>query len=298
MTPRRPFTLTRGELAAIISRLDRSRAGGAATGSFLENLSKLLQVLAIVGGGAWVLLDYFEFKKTNNELTNKQLELALKTAELSQSSTMLNNQLNQLKLTRTVQGRLEVGGDSSVVRSAKFPDDTFLYRLQITLKVKNISDSTVSVPAVVTEQFIGKTPVAALKSEQAFLVNVPSSWLRTPTLGSVEWSRVVAVVQRVPDQIDEEIEKQIANFPLTPGGLLGEIRSGELANWTASFVLKARSEDMVGAVATFWVQGEDGLRGPYTFTYYEILSEAEDAHSLKTEGQLTGNQISSPAAGR
>ena len=101
MTPRRPFTLTRGELAAIISRLDRSRAGGAATGSFLENLSKLLQVLAIVGGGAWVLLDYFEFKKTNNELTNKQLELALKTAELSQSSTMLNNQLNQLKLTPT-----------------------------------------------------------------------------------------------------------------------------------------------------------------------------------------------------
>jgi hypothetical protein len=100
----------------------------------------------------------------------------------------------------------------------------------------------------------------------------------------------------VPDQIDEEIERQIADFPLTPGGSIGEIRSGESARWTASFVLKARSEVMVGAVATFWTQGEDGPRGPYTYTYYEILSEAEDAHSLKTEGQLTGNQINSPAA--
>lgn len=249
-------------------------------------------------GGAWVLIDYFEFKKTNNELTNRQLELALKTAELNQSSIKLNDQLNQLKLTRTVQGRLEVGGDSSIVRSAKFADGTFLYRLDITLTIKNISDSNVSVPAVVTEVFIGRTPVAALNSGQALHVNVPSSWLRTPTSGSVEWSRVIDFVQRVPDQIDEEIGKQIANFSLTAGGLIGEIRSGERANWTGTFVLKARSEDMAGAVATFWTQSEDGPRGPYTYTYHEILSEAGDAQSLKAQAPLTDNQLNSPAAGR
>src|SRR6266436_6702705 len=116
MTPTQRFTLTHRQLGAIISWLNRSRAGKASTGSFLENMSKLLQVLAIVVGGAWVLIDYFEFKKTNNDLTNTQLKLATTTAELTQSSIKLNNKL----------------------------DGTFLYRFKISIRAKNISDSKIN----------------------------------------------------------------------------------------------------------------------------------------------------------
>jgi hypothetical protein len=93
MTLSQRFTLTHRQLGAIISRLNRSRAGKASTGSFLENMSKLLQVLAIVVGGVWVLVDYFEFKNKNNQLINTQLKLSNESAQLAQSSIDINNQL-------------------------------------------------------------------------------------------------------------------------------------------------------------------------------------------------------------
>src|ERR1700730_15071314 len=107
MRPSQPFIITRRQLGALISRLNRSYAGRASTGAFLENLSKLLQVFAIVGGGTWVLIEYFDFKKTNNELTNVQLELTNQTAKLNQASIALNNRLNELKIEGTIRGRLE-----------------------------------------------------------------------------------------------------------------------------------------------------------------------------------------------
>jgi hypothetical protein len=77
------FTITRRQLSAIISRLNKSRAASPATGSFLENTSKLLQILAVVVGVAWILNDYLEFKHKNNELTNEQLKLSNETAKLT-----------------------------------------------------------------------------------------------------------------------------------------------------------------------------------------------------------------------
>lgn len=112
MTPNNRFTLTRRQLAAIISRLNRSRAGQASAGTFLENMSKLLQVLAIVVAGVWVLIDYFEFKNRNNELINTQLALSVQAAKLAQSGAVIANQLNQLKLqhssTETIRFRQRV----------------------------------------------------------------------------------------------------------------------------------------------------------------------------------------------
>jgi hypothetical protein len=284
MTPSERFTLTRRQLGALISRLDRSRAGRASTGSFLENLSKLLQVLAIVVGGAWVLIDYFEFKNTNNQLTNTQLELANKTAELNQTSMILNNQFSQLKLASATEGRLETATESSVLRSAKFTDGTFLYQFKCGLRIKNISDSKVVLPAMVIEFFIGTSPVAGLKTGQAFLTNVPSSWLDKAIPGSIEWSRLTANVQRIPYKFDEEVEKRITEFPRTVGGLVGEIPPGGLRHWNADFVLRARPENMAGAVITFWARGEKEPFGrPYTYTRIKMLSDAEDAPSLRAQ---------------
>src|SRR5262249_15235132 len=136
-------------LRAVTASLNRSQLGSAYTGSFLDNASKLLQILAVVVGALWALNEYKEFKKQNNALVNKQLALANQTAELTQSSINLNNQLNQLKLVRSTAGRLDVTNDSSVVRSSKFDDGTFLYRFTVGIAAKNISDSIVEIPAVV-----------------------------------------------------------------------------------------------------------------------------------------------------
>jgi hypothetical protein len=106
-------------IVARLNRLNRSRAGSASTGQLLENIFKLFQVLAIVVGGAWILLDYFEFKKINGELTIRQLQLANETAQITQASVDLNNRLSQVKLSHITQGRLEITADSNVMRSTR-----------------------------------------------------------------------------------------------------------------------------------------------------------------------------------
>jgi hypothetical protein len=298
MTPNERFALTRRQLATIILRLNRSRAGTASTGTFLENMSKLLQVLAIVVGGAWVLNDYFEFKKTNNSLANSQLRLAIKTAELA--------------LMRTIEERLDVASESSVVRFARFPDQTFLYRFQFSVDAKNISNATVVIPAMVIEFFMGTKVIGNLKPGQAFLINQPSSWLDKAPPGGIKWSRLTAGVQQSPE-IEAEIAKQIAqigDFTPIAGQFVGVIRAGGSSHWNADFVLRAHPEDMAGAVVTFWERGDSrdqliytpdliytvpdltythshGLS--YTHSRTELLSEAEDALSLKAQHPLTSH---------
>jgi hypothetical protein len=285
MTPANRLMVTRRQLSATISRLNRSRAGQASTGSFLENMSKLLQILAIVVGGAWVLTDYFEFSKSNKSLTNRQAELAITTATLTQSGLELNNKLADINVSRTTEGRLDVYSDSSVVQSAIFPDKTALYRFQVSVNAKNMSDGNVLIPAIVIEFFLGTNTIKDLKPGQAFLINQPGSWLDEVPPGSISWSRLTAVVQKDPPHIDGDLAKIIADFTPIAGGFVGVLPRGGSTHWNADFVVRARPEDMAAAVITFWERGENYQIGKFVHTRTELLSEAEDASSPKAQDQ-------------
>lgn len=83
------------------------------------------------------------------------------------------------------------------------------------------------------------------------------------------------------DAIDKEIADTIEQFPPMSGGFCGELRVGESSHWNADFVVRARPEDMVGAVASYWAKGEGEQYFFDTQTRTELLSEAEDTAPLK-----------------
>ena len=205
-----------------------------------------------------MLVEYFEFKNKNNQLINTQLKLSNESAKLTQSSINITNQLNQFKLLHSVQKRLEATGESSIVRAAKFEDGTALYRFQFRVFVKNISDLNVLIPALVVEFFLGTNKIKDLRPQTASLINQPSSWSAATVPGDIEWKRLLVNAMRLDriDDIDNKIAEEIKQFPPMSGGFCGELRSGESANWNADFVLRARPEDVAGAVATYWAQGE------------------------------------------
>jgi hypothetical protein len=265
-------------------RLYQSRLASSATGSLLDNSSKLLQILAVVGGAVWVLKDYREFKKQNNDLINKQIELANKTAQLTQSSIQLNDQLSQLKLVRATEGRLEITSESSAVQAHKFDDGTHLYRYQASIQAKNVSDAPVVIPAMVIEIFLGTTSAEDnLKEGAALLVNQPSAWLDEPKAGAVEWRRIAAFAQRLPE-IDDELKKLIDEFPTMSSGFVGDIAFAETQHWNSDFVLRAHPHDMAGSVITFWTIDQKKVIRRFTHTRTELLSEAQDA--VVTRGAL------------
>jgi hypothetical protein len=290
MRPTNRYAQINRKLRSVLSRLDRSRTGQASTGSFLENMSKLLSVLAIVVGGGWVLLDYFDFGKRNKELSNAQIELAnaqtqlsIQVTALTQLGTEINNKLNEVKLQHISQKRLDSDSESSVVRAETFEDGTALYRFQFNITVKNISETNILIPALVIEFFLGKTDIVKnLSSDKAFLVNQPTSFMASPLPGSIQWSRLLVNAMRL-DRVDDKIAREIEKFTPMSGGFCGELRPGESSHWNADFVIRARPEDMVGAVATYWAKGEGESYFLDTQTRTELLSEAEDTAPLKAK---------------
>ena len=281
-------------LTALSTSLNRSRFGNASTSSFLENTSKLLQILAVVAGGLWALKDYNEFKRQNNKLTNEQLQLTNKTAELTQSSIDLSNQLSQMKLMHSTQGRLDITTDSSATLASKSGDGSdFLYRFETGLTVRNISDANITVPAMVVEVFAGAIPDEKIKGGKASLVNLPPSWLDDPVSGDIAWKRIAVYVQRQPE-IDGGIEKVISSFPITAGGLTGEIDTNEAHDWYGDFVLRAQPTDIVASVITFWAKDERNAIRLFEYGRLELLSEARGALETRAEPPTPPTNVLNP----
>jgi hypothetical protein len=271
-----------------MASLNRSRFGTASTGAFLENISKLLQILAVVVGAIWILKDYWEFKRENNELVNTQLKLANDTAQLTQSSLFLNNQLSNLKLERSTQGYVSGTTESSVVRSTKFDDGTFLYRFQVGLTVKNISESTLTVHAAVIEIFLGTLQANDLQAGKVNILNLPYSRLQggeDGPPGGIKWTQVETYIQR-PLQIDDRVTQLIRpDFVPIPGGLPGGMGPSESHDWNGEFILRAHPTDFVASIITFWITDEKNELRDFNYTRSESLSEAQDSSALKTNQQ-------------
>jgi len=264
------------------------RAGSASTGVFLENLSKLLQVLAIVVGGAWVLMDYFEFQKENKKLTLEQGKLANTTTALNQKSIELNNKLSEININRKIAQIIDVTSESSTVRLEKHNNEQNVYRFDFTVRAKDISDSmTLFIPALVVEFFLGEIPTKSLMtSGTGFLLNAPQSWQTKSIIGDVHWLRLGAYVQRDPRVTDDKLKKlQIPReFHDMAGDFVGTLNPGQTNDWVTTFALMSSDNNMVGAVATFWVENEEGDdSNRQIHTRMAPLSDAEDAPSLTAQ---------------
>jgi hypothetical protein len=275
---------------AKIFRISRSRLAKPSTGSALENISKLLQILAIVIGGAWVLKDYYEFKKANNEFVNRQAELAIATGKLTEA-------LDTLKLEHSKEGRIDSDMGASVTRSTRFDDGTFLYRYYVWLKVKNISDTRISIPAVVVEHFLGTASKDELKPNEALYVNLPPQWQQQEkdVTGSISWTRKGAYMEsKIENRSDQDLVEQIPPFPKMAIDFAGSLPSGTFTDIGVSFLLRARPDAIAGAVITIWARGRDDFPLPVVFSHHDFLSDAEDASAQKKSASEPRSTESTP----
>jgi hypothetical protein len=82
--------------------------------------------------------------------------------------------------------------------------------------------------------------------------------------------------QREPE-IDDDLTKLVSGFPLTAGGMPGEIDPNESHDWHGGFLLRAHSTDIIASVITFWSKDESNGIRIFEYTRTELLSDAEDA---------------------
>jgi len=279
--------IRRRELAKIIDKLDKTSFGEASTGSFLANLSSLFQVIALVVGGGWVLMEYLSFKKLNNDLTNQQTAVAIQLASLQAISTNLNNELSRIKLDAARKGTFEVKSETSVTRYQKLETEG-LYRFFDRLVLKNASQIDLTIHAWVVELFIGTRPKGPLSAGGAIVVNQPRSTFakkpqsygnkeQVPASDSIEWRPVASKVQ-VREQAHLDVIRDVSGIDAITGDSTGLLRPGETTEWGVTFLLRASPDDLVGAVMTvFYLVQDNETPAKWPDTRYELLSDAEDA---------------------
>jgi hypothetical protein len=243
-----------------------------------------LQIVVVFVGGAWVLVDYFEFAKANKELTNKQLALVNQTAGLTQSSIALNNQITDLKLTRSLQGDINTETDASVDRIKQFEDGTNLYSFHFSFQAKNVSESNVTIPALVVEFFIGVPPETVIKDNQGYLVNPPNSFRREVPPGSIKWTKV-GTYRQVVDNPDFVSRLNLPDAQELAGNFIGEIGPQTGSHMGLTFFLRSHPDDLVAGVVTFWYSGADKQLGDQTHDRWVLLSEANEPSEKKSQNQ-------------
>jgi hypothetical protein len=252
-----------------ISRLIR-RHDKPSTDSTLENTLKLLQVLAIILSGGWVLRDYVEFKRVNDELTLKQQKLAY---DLS------------------TQDRLDAVIDSKIVRLHRFGDGTFLHRYYVSLTLKNITSIPVYVPAIVAQSFIG-TLQNEPKLNEALYVNLPGD---DAVPGKISWTPEGVYSHSRQRKSPEDDGIEIPDSIRLAADFGGGIRPGESTSIGLTFLIRSRPNAVAAAVIRYWDRADDDSDEPkeadrqrskstvHIHTNTELLWEAEDSPALKRE---------------
>jgi hypothetical protein len=277
------------QIEAAISRLGR-RLDKPSAGAMLASISSLVQVLAVVFGGAFVLLKYFSFEQKSGELTLQQGQLAIVQGQLAARTAEITLVLNKLQLERATEDRSEAVMDSSAVRlkSARFDDGTFLHRYYVSLKVKNISDSTVFIPAIVAEFFIGTMPKDELEPNKALHINLPTQWLEDPVPGGITWAKEGRYAHsQIESPVDYKVKEVIQGFDPLAVDFGGSIRSGATTDIGLTFLIRSRPDTIAGAVITYWDRTATSSPRSHIYTNIELLSEAEDAPALKTDASVS-----------
>lgn len=273
---RRSSFISRLRPARVLARRSQPTAKLALFGLAPEDAYKVIQTISIVVGAVWVLIDYRDFKKENNRLVNIQLSLANRAAELNQSSIALNEKLNEFKMARASEGRIETSMTSYAVRVVSHQDGSSTYRYGFEISVKNVSDAPILIPAATSEFFIGSNGATNLQSGDVVLLNAPISFMNDTSSGKINWAKKGGVVVRM-DSIDAEVESHLGSFDRIAGPLAGELRAGEKVRWQQDYLLRANHNELAGAVVTIWAGARDEALAWSTYTSTELLSEAKNS---------------------
>lgn len=225
----------------------------------LKDLASLIQVLALVVGGAWALYEFLSFRSEQNRLTLDQQRFAVqqqglsaRMAELSLSLQKRQDELAGLQVGKAHESRyrLETSARASVVQRGNASDE---YWVQYTFNITNSSDQEFNVTYSVFEVFLGEIAAKFTKDLQIISVNSPPNLYVAPELGGVHWQRIYGrahVYDRVPDQ-DLAFLKSAGYKPIQGGGGTRVLRAGESSKWEQDFLIHAKPDAWIGFVVNW-----------------------------------------------
>lgn len=252
---------------------DKSR-----TAILLDNLQKLLALLAMIVGAVWFIKEFYEFQKRNEEwtlkqqrLTARQTRLSNKQAELAIQQSDIVNQQMQLTLETS---KLEIQSKTLAIHSARrkitssedtrysisqlfefkplysYDDHTQLFGTSLAVNIKNTYDQTLHVNGCLFNTFFARLPPVDPGPKNTLEIQAPPSAIQDPEEGPITWELVkshpfVSYTHSV-SLIIEQSRYYSDDNKVVSGGCAGEISPGDTLEYEEFYFIRAKATDMVG----------------------------------------------------
>jgi hypothetical protein len=168
-----------------------------------------------------------------------------------------NFQEQRHKARRNAERPWEAEFPLSIQKVKDLGNGTFLYLVEMIVRVKNISTSAFDLSYAVAELFVGRVDLGNVTaSHDALIANPPPSPWRV-TEGAIRWMRkrtVIGISGRAEEHPEsmEWLRKTYPGQQLVPwDGLTGPVSSGTSVQDSPSFFIAAHPEDYV-AMTNRW----------------------------------------------
>lgn len=249
-----------------------------------DNLLRVVQILAIVVGGCWVLVQFLLYQRD---------EIALRRMDLVQSVELkrMESELSDLKLARSAHEvnalttyRFKETGDLSAIKIEDLGDGNSLYKVTYSTSIENTSNAEFEVSLWILDSFIGIVSEQLLESSQFVeAIGFPADrWNPGANLkGAVIWKAVKSIGTIYPEAIGKIASPW--NFVVSEvelrrgGGLVGTLKPSQNYLYEETFLVKAPT----GAYVCFIVS--------YCF---QRCNENDDLFNLKRYTKLPENMVS------
>jgi hypothetical protein len=160
-----------------------------------------------------------------------------------------------------------------------FGNGTFLYDVEMNVRLKNISASEFDLSYSIEEVYIGCLDISDISTmRNALIVNVPPSpW--SSKEGAIRWERrgvVIGVSGKGEENhnVMDWLKKTYPNEKVVRwAGMTGPVSSGTSVQETPAFVVKARPDDYIAIVMSFGINGTIDPNSPLC----GVLTQAHQA---------------------
>lgn len=239
------------------------------TSVLIDNIQKIVKVFAIVIAVVWALKEFYNFQDRTNaqtlelqKLNVEQAKLIAEQASIQREEKLLGQlqRIDPVTNQRTLRNLTDskYGSELSIQmeQQRRFADGTYLYYVNPSLVVRNMSDEPLEISACTLQMFLGTLPTEPVKPREALVANPPPIGTLPALPGAVAWSQL-SLTARVLATTSYKANAQgflkqnqgvAEDDPkVGEGGCTGHVPAQGSLTYAEVLLVRARPEDWVGA---------------------------------------------------
>jgi hypothetical protein len=153
----------------------------------IADILSFVQIVAIICGGIWVLIEYASFREQHEQLTIREQELALEMARVTLELKGGERALQQIELDQSTTSQIQYPTRTLTVKHLANRSEKRLFEAMLTVEIENVSKSSFEVSYSIVQYFLG-SPRESTQEDDVVAIQHPPGLFGESRVG--RWSGV------------------------------------------------------------------------------------------------------------